>query len=154
MIGASAGWLDLGRGCSRFGNEVERKGEGEISKFKVPTLPHSLHLPRQCPGGESQWSPATWRDQKASGRSAPPLRSWCSWLLARPEASGGSGSGRDCRPAAQPKLRLLLPVSSSNNEQQTATGDFRQPRPLPRKLSPREGLSDGRVPPVIQVLRL
>lgn len=64
--------------------------------------------------------------------------------MARPEVSSGPGSGRDCRPAAPQELGLLLPVSRLNNEPQTAAGHFRQPRPLPRKHSRREGLSDGR----------
>lgn len=72
--------------------------------------------------------------------SHPPLCSRYSWFLARPEASKGSGSGRDCRSAAPPELGFLLPVRRLNNELGTESGYFRQPRPLPRKQSSRETL--------------
>lgn len=74
--------------------------------------------------------------QRASRPAAPQPGFLAS---ASPEASGGLRAGRDCRPAAPPEPNLLLPVSRLNNEPQTASGHFQQPRPLPRKQSPLGG---------------
>lgn len=134
----------LGRGCSRFGDEVGGKREEATVQVHGPRPPPSPTLTSSVSRRGISMEPRDMvrsEDERASRPAAPqPV------LLASGSSRGWRpfGSGGDCRPAAPPELGLLLPVSRLNNEQPSASDHFRQPRPLPRKHSPPAG---PRAPP-------
>lgn len=145
VIRASAGDFDLGsrgRGCSRFGCEAGRRCNEGIVQVHGPNPPPYSTLTSSVSRRGISMEPRDMMRSKGERVSHPPRRSRYSWFLARSEARKSSGSGRDCSSAAPPELGFLLPVRRLNNEQGTASGYFRTPRPLPRKQSSRESLSD------------